>query len=53
VLWLSGYFNGQRSNTVIDVGALDKNADKVEDYRRLHQQIPVMDAVKNALSGGK
>ncbi len=53
VLWLSGYFNGQRSNTLIDVGAMDKNADKVEDYCRLNQQTPVMDAVKNALGGGK
>lgn len=53
VLWLSGYYNGQRNNTLVDVGTLEKNADKVEDYCRLNQQVTVMDAVKNALGVGK
>jgi acid stress chaperone HdeB len=45
-LWLSGYYNGKRSNTVIDAGALQKNADKVEDYCRLNLDTTVMDAVQ-------
>lgn len=49
VLWLSGYYNGKRNNTVIDPGALEKNADKVEDYCRLNLTTNVMDAVKATL----
>jgi acid stress chaperone HdeB len=52
-LWLSGYYNGTRNNTVIDISAMQKNADKVEDYCRLNLDITVMDAVKNALGPGK
>ena len=48
-IWLSGYYNGKRSNTVIDTGALEKNADRVEDYCRLNLEMTVMDAVKNVL----
>lgn len=48
-IWLSGYYNGRRNNTVIDMGAMEKNADKVEDYCRLNLDVTVMDAVKSAL----
>jgi acid stress chaperone HdeB len=48
-LWLSGYYNGKRGNTSIDVSALQKNADKVEDYCRAHLDMTVMDAVEGAL----
>jgi acid stress chaperone HdeB len=52
-LWLSGYYNGKRNNTVIDLGALAKNVDKVEDYCRMNQDLTVMDAVTKALSPGQ
>jgi hypothetical protein len=48
-LWLSGYYNGKRSNTVIDLGSIERNVDKVEDYCRLNLETTVMDAVKNTL----
>jgi len=48
-LWLSGYYNGRKGNTVIDVGAMQKSVDKVEDYCRLNLEMMVMEAVKNAL----
>jgi HdeA/HdeB family len=48
-LWLSGYFNAKRNNTVIDVGAMEKNTDKVMDYCRMNQETTVMDAVQKAL----
>ena len=35
-LWLSGYYSAKRNNTVIDLGALAKNVDKVEDYKPLY-----------------
>jgi acid stress chaperone HdeB len=52
-VWLSGYYSGKRSNTVIDIGAMEKNADKVQDYCRLNLDTTVMDAVKNTLGVGK
>ena len=48
-IWLSGYYNGKSGNTVIDVGAMERNADKVEDYCRLNLEMTIMEAVKNSL----
>ena len=47
--WLSGYFNGQKNNTVVDVGTMARNKDKVEDYCRLNQDVTLMEAAKTAL----
>jgi HdeA/HdeB family len=47
--WLSGYFNGQKNNTVVDLGTMAKNKDKVEDYCRLNQDVTLMEAAKTAL----
>ncbi len=52
-LWLSGYYSAKRSNTVIDLGAMAKNVDKVEDYCRLNEDVTVMDAVTKALGPGR
>jgi acid stress chaperone HdeB len=49
VLWLSGYYNGKRSNTIIEPEALDKNEEKVDFYCNFHREMTVMDAVKNVL----
>jgi acid stress chaperone HdeB len=49
VLWLSGYYNGKRNNTIIDPEAMDKNEEKVDFYCNLHREMTVMDAVKNVL----
>jgi hypothetical protein len=48
-LWLSGYYSAKRNNTVLDIGALAKNVDKVEDYCRMNEDVTVMDAVTKAL----
>jgi len=48
-IWLSGYYNGKRGNTVIDLGDTEQKADKVQDYCRLNLDTTVMDAVKNTL----
>ena len=50
-LWLSGYFNAKRNNTVIDIAAMEKNTDTVMDYCRMNQETTVMDAVQKALGG--
>jgi acid stress chaperone HdeB len=49
VLWLSGYYNGKRNNTIIEPEAMDKNEQKVDFYCNYHREMTVMDAVKNVL----
>ena len=51
--WLSGYFNGLKNNTVVDLGAMAKNKDKVEDYCRLNQDATLVEAAKTALGLSK
>src|SRR6201984_2784979 len=47
--WLSGYFNGLKNNTVVDLGEMAKNKDKVEDYSRMNQEVTLVEAAKTAL----
>jgi hypothetical protein len=47
--WLSGYFNGLKTNTVVDLGEMARNKDKVEDYCRLNQDVTLIEAAKTAL----
>ena len=51
--WLSGYYNGKRGNTVIEVGSMRKNVRELERYCRKNHEMPVMDAAKNALGAEK
>ena len=44
-IWLSGYYNGTRQNTILDVSALQKNAQEVMDYCITHPKVVLMDAV--------
>jgi len=52
-MWLSGYYHGKHGGTVVDFAAMPREADKVEDYCRLHLDTPVMDAVEAALGVSK
>lgn len=45
-LWLSGYYNAKRGNTVLDTQGLSENARKLEDYCLVHKKVPVMQAVE-------
>ena len=45
-LWLSGYYNGKRGNTIIDTQELEENSQKLQDYCRLNPKMPVMQAVE-------
>jgi len=51
--WLSGYYNGKRGNTVIEVGSMQKNVRDLERYCRKNHEMPVMDAAKNVLGAEK
>jgi hypothetical protein len=52
-IWLSGYSSGLQHNTVVDMGRMEQNIDKVQDFCRLNLDLPVMDAAKKALAGSK
>jgi hypothetical protein len=52
-LWLSGYYNGQRKNTIINVESFKENLEKVKDYCITHQAVTVMQAVEAILDVGK
>src|SRR5262245_24664200 len=46
VLWLHGYYNGKRSNTLVDQEILKADAAKVRDYCRNNGARTVMQAVE-------
>jgi acid stress chaperone HdeB len=45
-IWLSGYFNGKRSNTIIDTQGFNANAKKLQDFCFRNPATPVMQAVE-------
>ena len=49
-IWLSGYYNAKRSNTIISPQALEGNASKVKEYCRANPAVPVMQAVEAVVS---
>jgi len=51
-IWLSGFYNGTRNNTVIDVSTLQKNSQDLMDYCFSHRKAILMSAVKS-LFGAK
>jgi hypothetical protein len=53
VLWLSGYYNGKRNNTIIEPQTIKTNEEKVNSYCYKHGDTTVMDAVKNVLGFDK
>lgn len=48
-LWLSGYYNGQRNNTIIKVETFKENLEKVKDYCITHPSVTVMQSVEALL----
>src|SRR3974377_486435 len=53
VMWLSGYYNGKRNNTIIDPDAVKKNEEKVSQYCYQHRETPFMRAAKTVLGFDK
>ena len=45
-IWLSGYYNGKRGNTVIDTQGFDANTKKLRDYCFRNPTTPVMQATE-------
>lgn len=52
-LWLSGYYNGQRNNTIVNVETFKENLEKVKDYCITHPSVAVMQAVEALLGASK
>jgi len=52
-MWLSGYYHGKHSSTVVDTTALQREADKISDYCRMNLDTTVMDAIETALAVSK
>jgi hypothetical protein len=48
-MWLSGYYNGKRNNTIIEPDAIKKDEEKVNQYCQGHRDTTVIDAVKIVL----
>ena len=49
VLWLSGYYNGKRNNTIVDLQTIKKNEEKVDSYCADNPETTVLDALRNVL----
>ena len=47
ILWLSGYYHHEHNNTVIEPGAVKRDANNLNRYCYQHGEMTVMDAVKN------
>ena len=47
VFWLSGYYHREHNNTVIEPGAIKRDASNLNRYCYQHGEMTVMDAVKN------
>jgi hypothetical protein len=48
-LWINGYFNGQRKNTVLDTQKLKEHFDKLKDYCIVNPKLPVFDATQKVM----
>jgi hypothetical protein len=52
-LWLHGYFNGRRGNTIIDTQKLNANSNKLLQYCLTKPETPVMQAVTKVFGKNK
>jgi acid stress chaperone HdeB len=48
-MWLSGYFNGKKDNTVLDTQQFREHAKRVMDYCQLNLKTPVIEAAEKVL----
>ena len=49
-LWLSGYFNGARGNTVLDTQRLTADTQRIRDFCITNPQVPIMQAVEKVMA---
>jgi acid stress chaperone HdeB len=46
-IWFSGYYNGKRGATMIEMSAIEPNADKMQLYCGLHQDEMLTKAIED------
>jgi hypothetical protein len=47
IFWISGYYHREHNNTVIEPGAIKRDANNLNRYCYQHGEMTVMDALKN------
>ena len=52
-LWINGYVNGQRKNTVLDTQKLKDHFDKLKDYCVLNPTLSIFEATQKVLEMDK
>jgi acid stress chaperone HdeB len=52
-IWLSGYYNGKRDNTLLDTQGFAAQAKKLQDYCIVNPRILVMQAVETVMAAGR
>jgi acid stress chaperone HdeB len=53
VMWLSGYYHGKHTNTIVLPQTLKQNEYKVYSYCSRHRDTTVMDAVESMIASDK
>jgi acid stress chaperone HdeB len=53
VLWLSGYYNGKRNSTIINLRTINNDEEKVRLFCYKNPDTTVLDAIKNVLGFDK
>jgi acid stress chaperone HdeB len=48
-IWLNGYFQAKRGDTVIEVQQFEEFAKKLTDFCRANYKVPVMEAVEQLM----
>jgi hypothetical protein len=48
-LWLVGYYSGQHGRAVIDIETLERDADKIKRYCRVHRDETIIKAAETVL----
>ena len=49
-LWLSGYLNGARGNTVLDTQRLTADTQRVRNFCITNPEVPIMQAVEKVIA---
>ncbi len=52
-IWLSGFYNAQQNNTMVDVAKFRARSNALKDYCLSHQSELLLDAVKTVLQSSK
>jgi len=53
LVWLGGYYNGQRNNTTIDLLKIKNDLERLSSYCDLNPKKTVLDALENVFGSDK